>query len=119
MLAAIVVPTMTTQEARSCVARILAHINGARAELLRLEQAEGWRALGYDSLRSCLVAEFGQSMSGLYRQLQAARIEARVSSALELGSIPARHLIPLDRLPEGQQPAAWAEIVATAPTGKV
>src|SRR4051794_21072052 len=108
-MVAVLVPTMTAEEARACVVRIRTHLAGARAELLRLHEAEGWRALGYDSWRACVVAEFAQGQAALYRELQAARIEARVSSALELGSIPARHLIPLDRLPEEEQAEAWAE----------
>lgn len=113
------VPLMTTGEARACVARIRVHLDGIRRDLWRLEQAEGWRALGYDSLRACMVAEFGQGQAGLYRELQVARIEVRVSSALEIGAIPARHLLPLARLPEEEQPEAWAAIVATAPGGRV
>lgn len=119
MSAAIVVPAMTAAEARACVARINAHVAGVRAELWRLEQAEGWRALGYDSMQTCMAAEFAQGQAALYRQLQAARIEARVSSVLEIGAIPARQLIPLDRLPEEERADAWAEAVATAPSGKL
>jgi hypothetical protein len=62
-------------EARSLVERIRSHINDARLLVLELYEKEGWKALGYTSWRECVVAEFEQSKSTLYRTLDAALIE--------------------------------------------
>lgn len=111
-------PTMTGEEARVCVDKINTQINGARADLLRLYEGKGWVALGYDSWRACAVAEFGQSQARVYQLLQAAEIERRVSTKVEIGTIPERRLRPLAALPEEQQAAAYEEAVETAPHGK-
>ena len=66
---------MSRDEARQCVVRIAHHLEEARALLLELYEREGWRALGYDSWRACVTAEFAESQATLYRQLTAARIE--------------------------------------------
>jgi hypothetical protein len=87
---------MDESEARACVSRIQGHLEGARRELLDLEDREGWRALGYDSWRACVTAEFGQSQAYLYRQLTAAKIEREIDSPI--GEIPESHLRPLSKL---------------------
>jgi len=112
------VPAMTTDEARACVETINQQINGARADLLRLYEGRGWEALGYESWRACAVAEFGQSQARVYQLLQAAEIERRVSTKVEIDTIPERHLRPLAVLPEDQQAEAYLEAVETAPEGK-
>ncbi len=66
---------MTEGEARAAVAAVRCHFESARQQLLGLYEREGWRALGYDSWRACVVAEFGQSQAHLYRLLEAARLE--------------------------------------------
>ena len=93
-------PLLSEEEARACVERIRGHLEGARRELLRLYDSQGWRALGYPSWWVCVVAEFGQSQAYLYRQLEAGRIEARISPIGEIGVIPESHLRPLVALPE-------------------
>ena len=67
--------SITEGEARLLVNRIRDHINDARALVLELYEREGWRALGYDSWRECVVAEFDQSQAYLYRLLDAAKVE--------------------------------------------
>jgi hypothetical protein len=67
---------MSRDEARQCVVRIAHHLEEARALLPELYEREGWRALGYDSWRACVVVEFSQSQTALYRQLTAARVRA-------------------------------------------
>src|SRR5262245_55103392 len=105
----VVVPLMNTDEARACVARINEHMNGARSELLRLYEGRGWAAMGYASWRECVTAEFEQSQSVLYAQLQAAEIERRISDTSEKSSIPLRQLLPLAQLTPMEQPIAWQE----------
>lgn len=75
---------MGVVEARACVTAINQQLNSARALLLELCEREGWRALGYDSWRECVVVEFQQSQATLYYQLQAARTEREISKRLEM-----------------------------------
>jgi len=46
--------------------------------LVALYEHEGWRALGYDSFRACLLSEFEHSVSYLYRQLATGLLEQRL-----------------------------------------
>ena len=90
---------MDAAEARACVTAINARLNGARQLLLELYEREGWRVLGYDSWRECVVAEFQQSKTHLYRQLEAARVEREISPIGEMPSLSDYHLVRLPRLP--------------------
>jgi hypothetical protein len=110
---------MTEYEARACCDRIKYGLDSVRAMVKDLHDRTGWKALGYPSWRACVLAEFDQSQSHLYRQLEAARVEAEVSPNGEIGSIPEAQLRPLAALPEGERKGAWDEAVATAPNGKV
>ncbi len=111
---------MTAPEARQCIAAIKAHLHGARALLLELEEREGWRALGYSSWRACVVAEFGQSQAYLYRQLAAAKIERVVEPFSPIGEIPEGQLRPLAALDSpDEQRAVWDTAKETAPNGRV
>lgn len=102
-----VVPLMTADEARACVIAINNHLNGARAELLRLYEGRGWSALGYASWRECVVNEFDKSKTHLYRQLEAAHIEQRISPIGEIGTIPEAYIRPLSKLSPIEQAPAW------------
>lgn len=104
-----VVPLMTESEARECVKAINGHMNSARALLLDLYERRGWVALGYASWRECATAEFEQSQALLYRELQAAQIEQRISPMGEIGTIPERQLRPLSAVTPMEQPIAWQE----------
>lgn len=104
-----VVSVMTEAEARECIAKINEHMNTERALLLDLYERHGWRSLGYQSWRECVVAEFTQSQALLYRELQAAQIEQRISTQVEIGTIPAKQLRPLAALTPMEQPIAWRE----------
>jgi hypothetical protein len=84
-----------------------------------LYEREGWSALGYQSWRECVVAEFKQGQAYLYRQLKAAQTEKVISPKGE-NSIPEKQLRPLTKLkgdPEAQR-EAWQKAVETAPDGK-
>jgi hypothetical protein len=106
---------MSAAEARACVKAVNAHLTGARELLLDLYEREGWRALGYDSWRACAVAEFQQSQSQLYYQLQAAQIERSISTLVENGAVPERHLrelAPLRGEPEAML-AIFRQLIET------
>ena len=90
---------MDAAEARACVTAINARLNGARQLLLELYEREGWRVLGYDSWRECVVAEFQQSKTHLYRQLEAARVEREISPIGEMPSLSDYHLGQIAQLP--------------------
>jgi hypothetical protein len=84
---AVVNDQLTPDQARSLCERIRSHITDARALVLELHEKEGWKALGYESWRECVVAEFEQSQSYLYRLLDAAQIEKNISP---MGEKPSR-----------------------------
>lgn len=110
---------MTVEEARACIDAINGAMTSARASLWELYHRKGWQSLGYSSWRECVVAEFEQSKSQLYRQLEAAEIEHQISPRGEIGSIPERHLRPLAALTPDQQREAWRKALDTAPNGKI
>jgi hypothetical protein len=111
---------MTTNEARGCIDTINHYLDSAHAALLDLYEREGWRALGYDSWRACVVAEFGYSESHLYRLLDAARIERNIcANGGDVASVPERTLRPLAKLPPERQPEAYQEALDTAPDGRL
>jgi hypothetical protein len=110
---------MTEPEARSCCEKIRGGMDSVRALVLDLHDREGWRAMGYASWRACVVAEFDQSKSSLYRQLEAGKVEREVAPDVPIGTIPEAQLRPLARLPEGERKPAYDEAVATAPNGKL
>ena len=77
---------MSVEEATDCLAFIrdtVTDINRAitqgRSQLLTFDEGEGWRVLGYDSLRACLSTELGVGQSQAYRLLTAAKVERRIS----------------------------------------
>jgi hypothetical protein len=111
---------MSEREARACVTRIRSGIEGVRKAVLELHEGEGWRALGHGSWRECVVKEFPNSERHLYRQLEAAQVERRLTHGskepVELNERQARELA---KLPAEKQPEAWARAVESAPDGKV
>lgn len=118
---AIIVRPMLYKEARGIVDRINASINNVRVLILELYEGEGWTALGYESWRECVTAEFKNSQAYLYRQLEAAQTEKVISPMGEKLEIPERQLRPLTKLKDNpeQQREAWQKAVETAPEGKV
>jgi len=78
--------SMTAEEARRCIDEIKTYLNSVRVLLLNLDERRGWEALGYKSIRQCLKAELqgklGKSVSQLYRELAAGKIERELSQLL-------------------------------------
>lgn len=109
---------MTVTEARECVQKINSFLTNPRALILDLYEREGWSALGYESWRACVIAEFKQSERYLYNQLEAARAEKNIC-AIAQKEIPEGQLRPLTHLPPAQQKEVWQKAVETAPEGKV
>ena len=115
--ASIELETISEREARLLVNRIRAHINDARALVLELYEREGWRSLGYNSWRECVVAEFDQSQSRLYQLLDAAQVERNISTIVENSSpIHEAVLRPLAGLEPDQQREAWKMATEATPT---
>lgn len=117
---AIAIRPMIYKEAREAVDQINSNMNNVRYLVLDLYEREGWVALGYQSWRECVVAEFKQNENYLYRQLEAAQVQKNI---LPIGKneIAESQLRPLIKLRDNpaQQREAWQKAVETAPEGKV
>lgn len=118
---AIAIRPMIYKEAREAVDQINSNMNNVRYLVLDLYEREGWVALGYQSWRECVTAEFQNSQAYLYRQLEAAQTEKVISPIGEKIEIPESQLRPLTKLKDNpeQQREAWQKAVETAPEGKV
>lgn len=115
----IAVRPMIYSEAKECVNQINANMTNIRFLVLDLYERKGWAALGYQSWRECVTAEFKQGQRHLYEQLEAAQTEKNICAVAQ--NIPERQLRPLTKLrndPEKQK-EAWQRAVETAPEGKV
>lgn len=111
---------MTPDEARECVSKIKQQAGELRRLLYDLDVRRGWEALGYGSWRECVLAEFEFTAQKLYQELTAAKIEANISTTVDIGAIPETHLRPLTRLENpAQQREAWQMAVESAADGKL
>lgn len=113
---------MTKAEARSIVDQIKSHAESMRKLIYDLHQREGWKALGYESWRECVVTEFEQAQRTLYQQLNAAQVEEVLRHGA-IGEIPERQLRPLSPLRDrpDQLREAWStanERTGGNPTGR-
>jgi len=99
---------MTEEEARKRVISINSGMNNVRFLLLDFYEREGWRALGYESWRECVTAEFGQSKTHLYRQLEAAQIESRILQA----EVTSLHNVaaPISQAEENKEESSFSPI---------
>jgi len=114
---------MDAEEARDCIDQINENLKDTRELLWELYERKGWKALGYDSWRTCVTSEFKAKQAYLYCQLAAAKVEKNVSTVVEktpIGQIPERVLRPLSRIkdPEEQR-EIYRKAVETAPEGKI
>ncbi len=92
--------------------------------LVEIDHQQGWRELGYNSMRQMIQSEFkpllNLSISQTYRRLNTARVRQQASRFCDnIEDIPDAQLEALSKLPSEQWQEAWTEIVATAPGGKV
>ena len=99
METAIAARPMVYKEARECVDNINANMNDVRHLVYDLYTREGWTALGHKTWRECVTAEFKQSQSYLYYQLEAAQIERNISTIVEKDPIPEGQLRPSPNSP--------------------
>jgi hypothetical protein len=115
---------LCADDARSLIERIRTHINDARKLVLELYEGEGWKPLGYNSWRECVVAEFDHSRQHLYRLLDAAIVERNIAQVVEnqqtvspMGDnpIPERVLRPLAKLAPEQQRETWQTATRLSP----
>ena len=107
--AVVVTSNMTALEARQLIEEIKGHLNSIRVLLLDLDERRGWEALGYQSMRQCMLTEFKRSRSQLHRELKAGKIERVLSPQGDIGLIPEKHLRYIGQLPPERWASAWNE----------
>ncbi|MDZ4877349.1 MAG: hypothetical protein CLLPBCKN_006784 [Chroococcidiopsis cubana SAG 39.79] len=89
---------MTALEARAAVEQINQHCIQIRVLLVELEMREGYKALGYSSMKQLMLSNyFVKARSTLQKELQAGRIEKEYLN-LPVGTMPERQLRPLSKL---------------------
>lgn len=110
---------MSADEARMRVDAIRGAVISIRQHLYELWSRQGWKSLGYESWHACVQAEFNQSESYLYRQLEAAKVEREILPEEEQGRMPESQLRPFLQLPSGQRTEVFKEAKETAPEGKL
>jgi len=89
---------MTALEARAAVEQINQHCNQIRVLLVELEMREGYKALGYSSMKQLMLSNyFVKARSTLQKELQAGRIEKDYLN-VPVGTMPERQLRPLSKL---------------------
>lgn len=86
---------MGEERARFLTERIRGHALHIRSYLYEIFKAEGYKSLGYDSMRQYLLSEFQHEFSYPYltRQIKAAQLEEMVGA--DIGSHKESHLRPL------------------------
>lgn len=92
--------------------------------LVEIDNQQGWRELGYNSMRQMIQLELkpllNLSVSQTYRRLNTARVRQNISPVCDnIDDIPDTQLEALSKLPSEQWQDAWMEIVATALNQKV
>jgi hypothetical protein len=104
------VAILDIEGAKIIIRKIKGHVNDVRGLVYQFDVGEGWRALGYGSLRACLQDQLSGhcSESYLYRQLDAAKVERNLGGLLPKGkTVPERVLRPLHGLKPKQQCIVW------------
>jgi ribosomal protein L21E len=92
--------------------------------LVEIDNQQGWRELGYGSMRQMIQSEvkplLNLSVSQTYRRLKTARVRQNISPICDnIDEIPDTQLEALSKLPSEQWQDAWTEITATAPNGRI
>jgi hypothetical protein len=112
---------MTTDEARSTVARIKSSLEDIRTLLFDLKERQGWKALGYPTWERFITEEFAMSKRRANQLVNAYMVERILSPEREVGtivptSVPeshARELAPLVDEPDALR-EVHAEVQAQA-----
>ncbi|WP_293341103.1 hypothetical protein [Microcoleus sp. CAWBG58] len=73
---------MTTEEAEEITEAIRGNFDSLGKMLLQVQERKGFLALGYKSLESYCLTEFGKGKSRLYQVIEEARIEEEIVSEL-------------------------------------
>jgi len=118
----VAIVAMTEEEALEWKRRV-----GNSASELRIILNEGyergvWLTLGFSNWTDCVRAiadEFGFSERQIWYLHSANQIETNLLNNCSVGQIPASQLRPLAALEPEQQREVWAQVVETAPNGKV
>jgi hypothetical protein len=106
----VIISPMTQEEARDCINRLRRSLTDARTYALALQEREGWKALGYSSLKECFVTELGSSWQHGYRLIAAAEVDANLTEFSPTGEsfmIPTQHSRHLAKLPAPKQIVAY------------
>jgi len=110
-------PALSTKAARLLVSEINNQSADVRTKILRLHDGEGWKALGHDSWKACVEAEFVFGRQYAYRLLEAAQVDRRVSPNGD--KLKESHVRELAVAPPDRQAEVYEKAVETAPDGKV
>jgi protein gp37 len=118
-----IIQTMTIEEARTLTEEIRKDAYGLRSKLTEMYERDGWKVLGYASMKEYMLKEFPDlSQTNLYNQLRAGRTEQNLSEFTIVNSIPESVLRPISENEYIHQPEAqreiWQEAVAQSPKGK-
>lgn len=105
---------LTRHEAQEHTDAVKYHINEAGRHLLIMREAEGWRALDYQSFTQYLEREFVQCRSHLYDLMRASPVVERLQRAGY--QVATSHALELAKLPEIVQIPAY-EIASKRPGG--
>jgi hypothetical protein len=105
-------PGFSQETAAKLDREIEQHLNTAANELIMarnklwlMREHEGWKMLGYSSFKAYYTGRFMQKKAQIYRQLNAAEIEAAVE--VPVGTLPERALRPFRGLPEADRKTAF------------
>lgn len=103
---------------------VMPRVEQAIQLLVEIDNQQGWRELGYGSMRQMIQLELkpllNLSVSQTYRRLNTARVRQNISPVCNnIDDIPDTQLEALSKLPSEQWQEAWMEIVAIAPNQKV
>ena len=94
---------MDADEARLAEEAILTHAHNLRDGLIAFRDREGWRALGYPSMRVWASERLGKSISAAYRELKAGDLATIISANGDVTAIPESVLRPLAALEDNPE----------------
>jgi len=114
---------MTEDEARESIKRVNQGIASIRLELLELHRRQGWKALGYSSLKEFAAGELNFHRDTLYKMIEGAEVEVNLVNAGVEPSImidtPLRQLRAIAKAPVTKQVEAFRLLKIWEKNGKV